>query len=452
MYNILIFYYCKTVLRPTLFEHLNCFHKYSNHRCFYFNLAFGKPQWYLKKVHFDLIIFHTILLNYSISSGSQRSSLYINKDKFKQALTKVNYLKNDLKSIKIAIPQDEFVNTEILCDFINEFNIDYVFSAAPESEWPILYNKVNLKKVKFCQVLTGYIDPFTVEKINTIAKKEKRIIDIGYRSRHSAPWLGKHGLLKPRIAEVFLKNSPQHGLSVDISTKDEDAFLGDNWYKFLLRCKYTLGVEGGSSMIHRDRKIVDKIEDYIELHPQASIQEIENECDLQDNSVNYFAISPRHLEACITKTCQILIEGKYNDILIPGKHYIELKQDFSNLNEVLNVVKQDTKRQKIVEEAYRDIVESNLYTYQRFVEEILRISIHQNVNNNPSYLNIIALHLLYLWMRLVNHLTWPRILLHGYLVGPILRKAKPIVIKTIYTQTIFRDKLEYLISWVRKIG
>jgi hypothetical protein len=51
--------------------------------------------------------------------------------------------------------------------------------------------------------------------------------------------------------------------------------------------------------------------------------------------VNTKAISSRHLEAAALGTPQLLTEGRYNDILIPGEHYIAVRHDLSNLDEAL---------------------------------------------------------------------------------------------------------------------
>src|SRR6185369_9471689 len=90
-----------------------------------------------------------------------------------------------------------------------------------------------------------------------------------------------------------------------------------------------------------------------------------------DGGLRYVAISPRHLEACATRTCQVLVEGKYNDVLVPGRHYLELKRDFSNLEQVLDAIQRDDLRQEITEQAFRDIVASGNYTYRSFVEHVL---------------------------------------------------------------------------------
>jgi hypothetical protein len=72
----------------------------------------------------------------------------------------------------------------------------------------------------------------------------------------------------------------------------------------------------------------------------------------------------------VTRTCQVLVEGDYSGVLKGGEHYIEIKRDLSNVEEVLDLMQDEALRERIVETAYRDIVESGLYTYRRLVEQI----------------------------------------------------------------------------------
>lgn len=361
-YKILILYnYPISPPRKTIWDHLYSFKNYSNNKCFYLNTALGNIPSYIMKIQFDIVIFHTTFL-------SKRSDLAA----FQKLLAKSERLKT-IKAIKIALPQDEFMNTRPLCDFLKEFGIDYVFSVAPESEWKKIYTDVDFERVKFYNILTGYLDCETIDKINRLAEGHvERTIDIGYRAWRAAPWLGRHGYLKKIIADVFEKKASEAGLKVDISTRDEDTFFGDEWYKFLLKCKYTIGVEGGASILDKDGTIKAKTDRYMKENPNASYEEIESACFAGlDGTLNLFAISPRHLEACATRTCQILVKGSYNGILIPMKHYIEINPDLSNLDKVLDIVKEDRLRLEIVDNAYRDIVESQNYTYQSMVRFIL---------------------------------------------------------------------------------
>lgn len=330
-----------------------------------------------------------------------------NLEKFQTLTNKASILK-DINAVKIALPQDEFLNSDVLCDFINEFGVRHVFSVAPESEWPKIYHKVDTRNVRFYQVLTGYLDHSTIGRIATLSPtKPLRTVDIGYRAWKAQPWLGRHGYLKTQIAERFQEASAEKGLCVDISLREEDTFLGDLWYQFLLRCKYTIGVEGGSSILDRDGTIYRKTETYLEHDPLASFDEVEEHCFAGlDGTLSLFTISPRHLEACATRTCQILIEGEYNGILYPGVHYIELKSDFSNMEEVLETIKHDHLRSKITEQAFDDIVKSRRLTYMSFVDFVLGKSLQPKKQHQVNIIEKSKKSLLFRFAKFVDSLSW----------------------------------------------
>lgn len=370
MGNILVVYGAKSYpLRATTEDHLYCFRRYSGQRCFYFNMLMLKKPWYrkapsfLRRVPFDLVIFYLDLLNlqwppYSLESFEKQAEYF-----------------RTIGAVKIGLVQDEFYNTRSLEMFVREYALDHVFSLAEPSEWPKIYPTVDFDKVKFHRVLPGYLDDKRIAQINRLAGSgSNRPIAIGYRAirEQNQYWLGRHGFKKIEIAEVFKKNAGNFDLDADISTRSEDALLGNAWLKFLLRCRYTIATEGGASILDRDGSLRIRTEAYLDKHPQASFEEVERACfPGRDGELNYVAISPKHLEACATRTCQILVEGDYNGILISGKHYIELKRDYSNLDQVLSDVRQDHLRFQITERAYTDIVASGKYSYRAFVEKVL---------------------------------------------------------------------------------
>lgn len=394
MSNILIVYYsAQYPLRATVKDHLYSFQRYAPHRCFYLNLAAKRLPSFLLTVPFDLIVFHTIFL--ALRAWIPRE--------FYKAMKKIEPLKS-LRTVKIALPQDEFLNTDLLCDFINEFDIQCVFSVMPEDEWPNIYHKVDQKKVQFFRVLTGYLEKTTVARINSLSQTVlDRPIDIGYRTKQARYSLGRHGVMKAQIAEIFQKEALRKQLVSDISLDPRDVFVGDAWYEFLLNCKYTIGIEGGASILDKDGTIKKKTDDYLRRHPEASFEEVEAHCFRGvDDSASLFAISPRHLEACATRTCQILIEGEYNGILKPGVHYIELRRDFSNLEPVLETIKQDQRRGEIVERAYQDIVESGQYTYTRFVEFVLENALPKNRSGQAPF----RITLLWKWTQVTDLISW----------------------------------------------
>lgn len=397
MLNILVVFQTLDYrFRATTKDHLYCFRNYSGHRCFYLNVARSGEPYYeeipevIKRIKFDLVIFHVDLLGFLWPPYTL--------DFF---IAQAGALKS-IDAVKVALMQDEYYNTILLNKFINEFDINYVFSLAPESELKKIYTDVNFEKVKFFRNLPGYLDTKTLSRIKKLEKKiTERSIDIGYRANGIRHWLGRHGYLKIQIADEFSRRGSESQLVMDISTRAEDTFLGDDWYKFLLQCKYTISVEGGASIQDRDGSIRERTENYLHLHPNADFEETEKNCfPGVDGSFKYMAISPKHLEACATRTCQILIEGDYNGILKPGIHYMELKRDFSNIDEILTELGNEEKRNRIVERAYKDIVESGHYGYQNFVNFVLKETAPRK--GNWSLITAFDLYSwgMYMWFRI----------------------------------------------------
>ena len=74
-------------------------------------------------------------------------------------------------------------------------------------------------------------------------------------------------------------------------------------------------------------------------------------------------------EAASLKTALIMFEGDYANIFKPNIHFIELKKDFSNIEFVIEKIKDDDFLQKMVDRTYEDIVESGNYSYEKFIKE-----------------------------------------------------------------------------------
>ncbi len=222
-------------------------------------------------------------------------------------------------------------------------------------------------------MLTGYLDERTVERIDGIvATRRDRTVDIGYRTVPAKPYLGRHAALKAELSDVVGERAPERGLRVDVSKRAEDTFYGDDWYRFLASCRYTIGIEGGASILDRDGSVQACVDAHLERHPEATFEELEAACfPGRDGELSLFALSPRHLEACATRTVQILVEGSYSGVLEPDVHYLQLRRDLSNLDEVLDAVAGGD-AESIAERAHADIVASGHYTYRRLVEDVER--------------------------------------------------------------------------------
>lgn len=399
--NILIVYDVRHPLRASQRDHLLSFEKHpAGHRCFYLNTSFRTVSRALRNVSFDLIIFHWSFLGVRMSGPSDRL-------RFQRLMEKVRPL-CDLDAVKIGMPQDEFVNMDLLVEFIEEFKLDHLFSVAPPSQWPALYRGVDFERTRFHRLLTGYLANETVVHINALARSEpNRRLDIGYRSGSSAGW-GRHSLYKQHLADRFGTAAAARGLKLDVKAGWENFLMGDEWLRFLLRCKYTLGVEGGASILDWDGTVWARMREFQTLNPMASYDEIEAACfPGRDGEIQLVALSPRHLEACATRTCQVLIEGEYNGVLRPHEHYIPLKPDFSNLEEVLDQMERDDLRAGITERAYQDIVASGHYRYETMVDTVFSTALTSAAScSDAGDIRTRAMHQA---TRLADTLSWQQV-------------------------------------------
>jgi len=367
MPNVLVVYYFTRPYPPreSIRDHLYSFERYAPGRCYYFNAALGSRPLWTRVIKFDLVVFHTTLL-----------AVRWNRDRFRRLMSRLAWL-GRLPAVKAVLPQDEFISTDLLAEFIDRFDVGHVFSPASDADRPLIYGQVRRPDVSHTHVLTGYLDEGMLARVDRLARtSDARSIDIGYRARSARAWLGRRGLLKSRVAEQFVERLATSGLALDISLAPEDTLLGDAWYDFLLKSKYTIGAEGGASLHDHDGSTRRRTEQFLAAHPDAQFDEIEAACfPDRDGNLALQALAPRHLEACATRTCQVLVAGAYDGVLEPGKHYIELQPDFANLDEVVAQLADDSLRRSIVEQAYQDIVASGRYTYRKFVELVLERSL-----------------------------------------------------------------------------
>ena len=355
-------------LRSTVEDHLLAFRRYSGRRVFHLNARVQDVPRHLLRRRYDMVVFHTTFL-------SNRWA----PELFAEMCERIEPLKA-VEGVRVAMPQDEFLRTKLVSEFIDDFGVDVVCSVAPESEWPKIYPTVDRGRVRFHRVLTGYLDDRTVKRIDRIVRATPHEdIDIGYRAWRGADWLGRHGTLKGTIADAVNQQGPARGLRLDVSTRDEDTLLGDDWFRFLARCRYTIGIEGGASVLDIDGSIKERTERYRAEHPAATFAAVEAACfPGEDGKLALFAVSPRHLEACATRTCQVLVEGSYNDVLQPDRHFIELRADLSNLGDVLDTLGDEQRRARLVEAAHRDVVASGRYTYRAMVADVERVAMEES--------------------------------------------------------------------------
>jgi hypothetical protein len=412
--NVLVVYATLShPLRTSVKDHLRAFER-AGHRCFYLNLMVRRvPRW-VHEAEFDLIVFHTTFL-------AQR---WVPRH-FEKVRRRATALR-DVGGTRVAMPQDEFLRTDDVVAFAEEAGVDVIASVAPPAAWPVAYPRLDRRRVELRQVLTGYLEPNTVARTGAlVVRAGPRRLDIGYRAWAAAPWLGRHGMLKTRIADAAAAAAARRGLRADISTAERDQLVGDDWLEFLAACETTIGVEGGASVCDRDGSVKAATETYLARRPDASFEEIERACfPGRDGELPLAVLSPRHLEACATRTCQVLVEGEYNGVLHPGIHYVALRRDLSNLNDALDEAADPTRRAQITAAAHRDVVESGVVSYRRMVDEVVNAALGDAATGRPATASVERVHRR---ARDFDRLSRSHVVVKGAALRTAVRTAGPLV-------------------------
>ena len=348
--NIAFIYFKEYRGAQTVYDHIYCFKQYSHHWITYFHaLSSQLSKKTLEK--FDIIVIH-----YTVAMFEDY--------RFPPQL---RVLLRHLRAKKVVFIQDEYRRINATIENLNYIKADLLFTCFPDSEIEKVYPVKKLPNLIKVNTLTGFV-PEELLKLKKVPYT-KRALDVVYRSRRVPTWLGELGREKWRIAERFISEGAKFSLRQDISVEEFDRIYGKKWIKFLSNSKAALGVESGASVLDFDGEIQQKVERYEESNPWASFETMKNLFFSHlEGKVFLNQISPRCFECAALKTLMILYEGHYSGILIPWRHYIPLKKDHSNIEEIVSVLRDQKKWEQITEAAYTEIACNPLYSYKNFVK------------------------------------------------------------------------------------
>lgn len=269
----------------------------------------------------------------------------------------------------ICFFQDEYFNCQKRFRFLNEHKVDAVYTLVePRYFRDTFQGHTEVPFIRY--TLPGYVSGDMLAMADRMeAEQLPKDLDITYRGRQIDFSWGVAGQEKHIIGEEFKKRVAGSGLVTDIETAEDKRIYGDDWYRFIARSKAVLGVEAGVSLFDVEDEVRLGVERLREADPDVSNETLYSEImEPWEDVINYRMISPRHFEAAALKACQILYEGTFSGIMEPWVHYIPLKKDFSNFDEVLAAFRDEDVRQTIADNARRDMVDSGRYTYQAFMK------------------------------------------------------------------------------------
>lgn len=280
------------------------------------------------------------------------------------------FIKNRHKDIAqragkvVAIAQDDFWANKLLDNWCMDWDVDRILTPI-DNDRDVLYPR-SIKTKEFRTGLTGYVKSGPIPETRLL---QDRPIDLGQRVRDMPPHLGRLAQAKARQAVTMADAARTASFVVDVSTRVEDSFIGTTWFDFLASCKFTVGMKGGASLHDPYGLIHTKVQSYRARHPEVSFDDIETHCFKgKDMKYQFTAISPRLFESAMAGTCQILQREDYLGVLEPWRDYIPLEEDFSNMNEVLEAMKDLDRCQEIVGNAKAALIDSGFFDYSRLIE------------------------------------------------------------------------------------
>lgn len=258
----------------------------------------------------------------------------------------------------LVLPGNEYTLMPDKIGFLRAVDADFVGSQLPKEAADWLYGAFDRTRILAApHALNPRI--YSPDPVST------RPIDVGFVGDIHPFFVGD--LERTRTVRFFEQESEALGLSCDIQTR---RMPREDWAAFLNRCKAIIGAESGTYYLERTDETRAAVQEYLRDHPDATFEDVHQRFfERYDQPISGKAISSRHFEPIGTLTCQILLEGRYNDILLPDEHYIALRKDYSNIQDVVARFKDDHYRTEMAHRT-RDYVLAN-HTYRHRVDALV---------------------------------------------------------------------------------
>ena len=332
-----------------LAHHVTAFERYSRHRVFRLSSTGALPS-RLALDRFDVLVIH--------------HSIWITADSH-LAASAVERI-GRFGGLKVQFRQDEYFTVDAMTQMMRRLGIDILYTCVPEPEIDRVYPPQALPDVRKIPTLTGFVPEVLLQR--EVPPIRLRPIDVSYRGRRLPYFLGELGTEKWRIVPQFLDATRHHHLVTDLSCEERDRLYGEAWIRLLASSKCALGVESGASVFDFTGNIHRDVVRYLADHPQAGFEEVRDRIFAEEEGrIRVNQISPRCFEAAALRTAMILFEGEYSGILEPWRHYVPLKKDFSNIEAVVDAIRNPELLQAIAERAYREVAMNPRYSYRNFV-------------------------------------------------------------------------------------
>ncbi len=220
--------------------------------------------------------------------------------------------------------------------------------------------------MRIVPTLTGYIPDDAEIEIYQRPMRERNLT-IAYRGRRLAHFYGDLGQEKLWIGLEVRKAAEARGIPVDIEVDEDHRIYGRGWYEFLANSRATLGTESGSNVFDFDGSLKRAGAEHSEMTYEAFRKHF---LSGREGPIRMNQISPKVFEAIRLRVALVLFEGEYSSVVKPDLHYIPLKKDLSNVDDVFAKLDDLDFLESLTDRAYRDVLGDDRFSYRSFAERV----------------------------------------------------------------------------------
>lgn len=289
---------------------------------------------------------------------------------------------------KVLFLQDDYERTETARGWIEKIGFNAFFTVVPSAYWDQVYPRSRFPKMEMQQVLTAYV-PHWAKQRQPVKPLSQRSRFIGYRAFKLPFYFGDLAREKFMIGVKMREICEARGIPVDIEWETDKRIYGEAWYDFIEDSRATLGTESGSNVFDEDGSLERRIDEALKLDPALTYDQIhERFLSEHEGRVMMNQISSRIFEAIALGSALVLFEGDYSGVIREQEHFIPLKKDFSNVDEVLTKLNDTEALEQMTRRAYADVIESGKYSYEKFVSRFdlfLRDRVSPHADNDEMF-------------------------------------------------------------------
>lgn len=339
----------------TTLDYLNAFKQFSGYDVEFVHATHNA----LVDFDFDCydVVFHSYCARFCIDG-------YVS-DTYRQKL-------RTFRGIKVLAVQDEYDRTDTVKAAIKDIGFDIVLTCVPQDSLEYVYPRAEFPGVEFLTVFTGYAPDDIATNRSKPKPLAERSIPIGYRGRDIGGLYGRLGFEKFEIGRRMKEVCDARGIKCDIAMDEASRIYGTAWFDFVGDCQAMLGSESGCNVFDFDGSIAKRFHEMTAVNGCVvpSYEQFKPFVAAREAEIEMGQISPRIFECAIMRTPMVLFKGRYSDAIKPDEHYLSLEKDFSNVDQILERLKDIPAAEAMTQRAFDHLVASGAFTYRAFYARV----------------------------------------------------------------------------------